>query len=419
MTPDAAGRAAAGRDARWPDAVELLRAAVEDGRPVGLFAHVNPDSDTLGSALALGLALRGAGANAVVSFDADPFRLPDGLAFLPGQELLAAPGDLPETLDLVVTLDAAAPHMLGVLAERMAAAAHTLVVDHHRASVGFGELRLVDPDAPSTSTVVLELLDRLGLPLDAAVATALYAGLATDTGSFRQATTSPAAHRAAARLVEAGADPTVIGWSVWGIHRFAYLGLLAEVLGRAGLAESPDAGGHRLAWTYITHADLARRGLRLEHVEGVVDVLWGVLEADLAAVAKELPDGRWTVSLRSRGPIDVGAVAMGLGGGGHREKAGFLARRREPVDGEPGGAWPDGESRVREIVAGVLDQVRLASGHSGAGPLDWGTVRVTRLSDLPPVRGSSPLSEPPPSSEPLSEPPPSSERPPSSEPPPL
>ncbi|WP_076815885.1 DHH family phosphoesterase [Pseudofrankia asymbiotica] len=369
-----------------PDAAGLLRQAVAGGWAVGLFAHVNPDSDTLGSALALGLALRGAGVDAVVSFDADPFRVADGLAFLPGQELLVAPADLPGALDLVITLDAAAPHMLGALAARMATAPRTLVVDHHRSSAEFGQVRLVDPDAPSTSTVVLDLLDQLGLPLDAAVATALYAGLATDTGSFRQATAGPAAHRAAARLVEAGADPTVIGWSVWGIHRFGYLSLLADVLGRAGLSESSDAEGHKLVWTYITHADLAGRGLRLEHVEGVVDVLWGVLEADLAAVAKELPSGGWTVSLRSRGSIDVGALAAELGGGGHREKAGFLAGGRgedEPGENRPNGGQPDEERRVGEIVGEILNQVRrLVSGHSGLGPLGWSTVRVTSLSDL-------------------------------------
>jgi len=342
-----------------PDAAGLLRRAVADGWAVGLFAHVNPDSDTLGSALALGLALRAAGVDAVVSFDAEPFGVPDGLAFLPGQDLLVAPADLAGPLDLVVSLDAAAPHMLGALAERMLAAPRTLVIDHHRSNAEFGQVRLVDPDAPSTSTVVLTLLDRLGLPLDAAVATALYAGLATDTGSFRQATAGVAAHRAAARLVEAGADPTVIGWSVWGIHRFGYLGLLAGVLGRARLSDPADAAGHRLAWTSISQADLGACGLRLEHVEGVVDVLWGVLEADLAAVAKELPDGGWTVSLRSRGSIDVGALAAKLGGGGHREKAGFLA---DPagVGSSAGVGGPAGvDEAVRHIIAGILEQVGL------------------------------------------------------------
>jgi phosphoesterase RecJ-like protein len=350
MTPDAAS-------GLWPGAVALLRAALAEGWAVGLFAHLNPDSDTLGSALALGLALRGAGGEAVVSFDAQPFAVPDGLSFLPGQDLLVEPAGLPARLDLVVTLDAAAPHMLGALAARLAEAPRTLVVDHHRSRADFGQVRMVDPEAPSTSTVVLGLLDRLGVTLTPDVATALYAGLATDTGSFRQATTSPAAHRAAARLVEAGADPTAIGWSVWGIHRFGYVGLLADVLGRARLTEASDAAGHGLAWTWITTVDLARHGLRLEHVEGVVDVLWGVLEADLAAVVKGLPDGGWTVSLRSRGPIDVGAVAMALGGGGHREKAGFLVSPAGNED-EARSAADQPETAVGRIVDGILAETR-------------------------------------------------------------
>jgi bifunctional oligoribonuclease and PAP phosphatase NrnA len=259
-----------------------------------------------------------------VSFDAVPFRVPEGLAFLPGQELLVAPRKVPDRLELAITLDAGAPGRLGVLAERLATAGRSLVVDHHRSSLDFGEIRLVDPDVASTSMVVMDLMDRLGLRLSGDAATALYAGLATDTGSFRQASTSPAAHRCAARLVEAGADPTAIGWSVWGIHRFGYVTLLGEVLSRARL----DAGavdGRGLAWTWIARADFEAHGLEIEHVEGVVDVLWGVHEAELAAVAKQLPTGAWSVSLRSRGGVDVGAVATALGGGGHREKAGFVA----------------------------------------------------------------------------------------------
>ncbi|MGF7238641.1 MAG: DHH family phosphoesterase, partial [Frankia sp.] len=178
--------------------------------------------------------------------------------------------------------------------------------------------------AASTSVVVVEILDRLGYRLTADVATALYAGLVTDTGSFRQAATNPAAHEVAARLVAAGADPTTVGWSVWGSHGFRYVGLLGDVLSRARL-EPGAAGGLGLAWTTISRADFAAHALEIEHVEGVIDVLWGVREAEVAAVCKETPGGTQMVSLRSRGRIDVGVLASRFGGGGHREKAGFDA----------------------------------------------------------------------------------------------
>ena len=308
---------------RWDTAIGLLRGLVGTRRRIGLFAHVNPDSDSLGSALGLGLALRQLGADVVVSFDAEPFRVPDGLAFLPGLDLLVAPPAVPTPLPLAVTLDVGSPGRLGRVGSLLADAGHVVVVDHHRSNTPFGDTRLVDPAAASTSVVVAELLDRLGVSLTPEIATALYAGLVTDTGSFRQSSTSPAAHRLGGRLVAAGADPTSIGWSVWGIHRLDYVHLLAAVLGRVRV-DPQAAGGRGLVWTTVTRADFAEHDLEIEHVEGIIDVLWGVREAEAAAVLKELPDGGWTVSLRSRGDIDVGALAAALGGGGHREKAGYV-----------------------------------------------------------------------------------------------
>jgi phosphoesterase RecJ-like protein len=308
----------------WDEAIGALRRAGDEGVAVGLIAHVNPDSDSLGSALALGLALRDLGAMPYVSFDGEPFRIPETLGFMPGQDLLVAPEKLPEPLALAVTLDVGSPGRLGRLAARLNDAATTIVVDHHRSGVPFGSARVIDPEAASTSVVVVEILDRLGYALTADVATALYAGLVTDTGSFRQAATNAAAHEVAARLVAAGADPTSVGWSVWGMHGFPYVRLLGDVLGRSRL-EPGVAGGLGLAWTTIARGDFTAHGLDIEHVEGVIDVLWGVREAEVAAVLKETGAGMFMVSLRSRGRVDVGVVAAALGGGGHREKAGFDA----------------------------------------------------------------------------------------------
>jgi bifunctional oligoribonuclease and PAP phosphatase NrnA len=308
----------------WDEAIGALRRAGDQGVTVGLIAHVNPDSDSLGSALALGLALRDLGATPYVSFDGEPFRIPATLEFMPGQELLVAPDKMPEPLPLAVTLDVGSPARLGRLAARLDGAETTIVVDHHRAGVPFGSARVIDPDAASTSVVVVAILDRLGYALTPEVATALYAGLVTDTGSFRQAATNPEAHEVAARLVAAGADPTSVGWSVWGMHGFSYVRLLGDVLSRARLERSAGAG-LGLAWTTISRVDFGAYGLDIEHVEGVIDVLWGVREAEVAAVLKETPAGTFMVSLRSRGRVDVGVIAAKLGGGGHREKAGFDA----------------------------------------------------------------------------------------------
>lgn len=311
--------------ADWDKAVDALLHACETRQQVGLLAHVNPDSDSLGSALALGLALRDLGARPLVSFDGDPFRIPETLEFLPGQDLLVAPDDMPDPLPVAVTLDVSSPGRLGRLAARLEHAGLTIVIDHHRAGAPFGTMRVIDPDAASTSVVVADLIDQFGFALTPEVSTALYAGLVTDTGSFRQAATNPAAHRLAGALIASGADPTAIGWSVWGMHSFSYVRLLGDVLRRSQLVGAA-AGGLGLSWTLITRTDFETHGLDVEHVEGVIDVLWGVRETEVAAVLKETSGGSLMASMRSRGRVDVGAVAAALGGGGHREKAGFDSR---------------------------------------------------------------------------------------------
>ncbi len=108
-------------------------------------------------------------------------------------------------------------------------------------------------------------------------------------------------------------------------HRFAYLRLLSEILARAEI--DPE---RRFVWTSVTQEDLRRHDVSLEEVEGLIDVVRGTREAEVACVLKEAPDGTWRVSLRSLGEVDVRRVAESEGGGGHRYAAGFTSD--EPID---------------------------------------------------------------------------------------
>jgi bifunctional oligoribonuclease and PAP phosphatase NrnA len=296
-------------------AANLLRAATD----VTLLAHVNPDADALGSALALGLALHRKGVTVRVSFG-PPAEVPESLRGLDTAGLVVPAAEVPANPRLLVTADAASANRLGWLEDRIAASDAVLVIDHHASNTRFGTHHLVDETAPATVVLVLALLDELGEPLDADIARCLYAGLVTDTSSFRRAT--PATHLTAARLIEAGADPTRIGRELLDTHPFAWLPMLARVLGRAVL-EPDAAGGHGLVHTSVTRDDMT--GVRPEEVESVVDVLRTTVEAEVALVLKEAAPGEWTGSLRAKSKVDVRVAAVGLGGGGHRLAAGFTA----------------------------------------------------------------------------------------------
>ena len=302
-----------------PNATHEAAALLAAARDVSLIAHVQPDADALGSALALGLALRQRDATVRVSFGA-PAQTPESLRGLDVADLIVPPDQIPAQPELLVALDTASRERLGSLADRVDTARAVLVVDHHATNGRFGTHHLVDVRAEATAVLVLRLIDALEVPLDEPIARCLYAGLVTDTSCFRRADATT--HAIAARLLAAGVDPEPLTRELLDTHPFGWLPMLATVLGRAQL-EPASAQGLGLVHTTVRLADAA--GLRGEEIESVVDLVRTTSEAEVAAVLKEIGPDRWSVSLRAKQRIDVSAAAAALGGGGHRLAAGLTA----------------------------------------------------------------------------------------------
>jgi phosphoesterase RecJ-like protein len=293
-------------------AAELLSAAGS----VSVVCHVYPDADTVGAGLALALVLDHAGKNVEVSF-ATPAGLPESLQSLPGGHLLIPPNHMRRDADLVVTVDIPSVNRLGALRELAEPGREVLVIDHHASNQLFGSANFVDPCADSTTMLVAELLDAWGKPIDAGVAHCLYAGLTTDTGSFRWA--SARAHRLAARLVELGVDNAAISRTLLDTHPFAWLPMLSRVLASAKLL--PDAAeGRGLVYAVVGHREWA--DARPEEVESIVDIVRTTQQAEVAAVFKEIEPGHWSVSMRAKS-MDLAVVASAFGGGGHPHAAGY------------------------------------------------------------------------------------------------
>jgi phosphoesterase RecJ-like protein len=299
-----------------------MMAGLPRATEVLLVCHVNPDGDALGSMLGFGLGLRQLGFTSVRASFPEPFGVVEAFAFLPGLDLLVPPAEAPAAPDLMVSFDAASPSRLGELADRLTTAAVSIVVDHHASNPGFGTVPLVDPTAAATALVAARLLDRLGVRFDLPIATCLYVGLVTDTGSFKFDLTTPEVHTLAARLIEAGVAPAEVAQRVFDTRPFEALRLLGDVLSGAEL-DPAAAGGLGLLCAHATAADLARHGQPAHVLESFIDVVRTAAEADVSCLAKPVVPGEWAVSLRSKGGTDVAAVAVALGGGGHRLAAGF------------------------------------------------------------------------------------------------
>lgn len=313
--------------------IEEAAAAIEEADQIALACHVGPDGDALGSMLGLALAARNAGKEAVASFGS-PFVLPPSLSFLP-LDILVPPNEFPETPELMVVLDVGSTERLGELGSHVSDSGKVMVIDHHVTNEGFGDIAVVDPAAAATGELVFAILGELGWKITPEVAMCLLTALVTDTGRFSYSNTSPLTLRIAADLLEAGADPSVVGRHVYEEEPFGYLKALAVAMDRATL--DPELG---VVTTSITQQDLDEADVDWSDTENLIDVLRLAVEADTAVLVKGHKDGRVKVSMRSRGSTDVGGLAVAMGGGGHRLAAGFT------VDGE-----------IDAVLEGVLARI--------------------------------------------------------------
>jgi phosphoesterase RecJ-like protein len=300
---------------------QAATAAISGARQAVVSCHLHPDGDALGSALALHRALVAAGRSALVSFS-EPFEVPEQYRFLPGVERLTPPGQVPSEPELMVCFDTGSLDRLGTLAGNFQRAARTVVIDHHASNTRFGDINLIDPAAPASAVLCRELLRRLDLPLDQAIATNLYTALVTDTGRFQYQSTVPETHLLAAELLAAGVKQYEVAKAVFETNDIRYLRLLSRLLDR--VTQVPRAS---LVWASVTLEDLRASGLGMEATEGLIDLVRTDGASDVAAVLKEQPDGGFKVSLRSKGGTNVAEVAGEFGGGGHALASGYTSSR--------------------------------------------------------------------------------------------
>jgi bifunctional oligoribonuclease and PAP phosphatase NrnA len=290
-------------------------ARLKCARSVLITSHSAPDGDAIGSELGmLWLAERLGLAARIVNRDPHPA----SLAFLPWLERITVAAELPSgyerDFDLGVVLECPGldrPGLAGL--DRLP----LLSIDHHLGNERYGAVDFVDEEAPAVGEMVQAMAAAAGLALSPEAATVLYTALVTDTGDFRYSNATPRAFAAASRLVQAGAAPHVIAE---GLHEHVPERVVR--LTGAALGTLEMLAGGRLAVLACDAAMLAATGARREDTENLVNIPRGIDGVQVAVLLKAFPPDGVRVSLRSRGAVDVQAVARGFGGGGHRNAAG-------------------------------------------------------------------------------------------------
>jgi bifunctional oligoribonuclease and PAP phosphatase NrnA len=270
-----------------------------------LTSHARPDGDAIGSALACRQILRLMGKQAeVVLRDGVP-RIYQPLPF--ADDVVRAER-VREDYEAAILLecDSIRRTRLEGLENQF-----LISIDHHLSGRPFAHVNWIDPQAVATAEMIYKLAREAGVKISPEIATCLYTAVLTDTGSFMFEGTNEHTFALARELVLAGADPARCARSVYFGHSTAKMRLLG-----AALSDLHREGP--LAWISVTCEQMEWVGAREEDCEGLVNYALSIQDVEVAAFFRELPDGRFRVSLRSKGRLNVSAVAEQLGGGGHK-----------------------------------------------------------------------------------------------------
>jgi bifunctional oligoribonuclease and PAP phosphatase NrnA len=288
---------------------QVLRTIDQHGRFV-LTSHARPDGDAVGSVLACCEILKKMGKSAEVV-------LADGIPYiyrpLPFTDSVVQSPAIQGNFDAAIILecDSVARTRLEGLEDRF-----LISIDHHLSGKPFANVNWIDPTACATAEMIFRLAREASVKISPEIATCLYTAVLTDTGSFCFAGTNERTFALAQELVRAGADPVACAQHVYFTNptsKMRLLGAALSTLHREG----------ELAWMHIARKDIDISGAFDEDAEGLVNYALSIGGVEVAVFFRELSDKRFRVSLRSKGKVNVAAIAERFGGGGHECASGF------------------------------------------------------------------------------------------------
>ena len=319
-----------------PDVQRIVEAVRVRQRFV-LSSHSRPDGDSIGSQLAMAFALREMGKRVEV-VNADPAAPP--IMQFPGVPDIRIAPQVDGAFDAAIVMECGDLARTGVAGlDRF----FVINIDHHPGNTNYGALNWFDESAAACGEMVFELVRALDVPLTRDIATHVYLAIMTDTGSFHYGKMSPRMFDICRQCLEAGVDPVQAARNVYDSNHMGRLKLFGAVLS----AMQIDPSG-RIAIVYLDHEMARAAGGTYEDTEGLINLPLTVKEIQAVVFFKQIEGDSYRISMRSKGDIDIAAVAKEFGGGGHTNAAGctesggidtlqkiFVEKIEAAIDGRP------------------------------------------------------------------------------------
>lgn len=286
----------------------------QNANNIAICSHMNPDGDNLGSLMAMYHMAKKFNKNVYAICNDE---IPTGEQFLPhlnetiDSELLKQ-----KNIDLMITLDSSDLNRIGRGQEIFSTASHTINVDHHQTNEEYAEVNIVDRSSPATCETLFEIFETLNYPIDSEIATCLYVGISTDTGSFKYDSVRSRTFEIAAILLSYGVDLTEITVNLYQSRTKEKTALLLKALDSLQyFAEN------KIAVVMVREEDIQQTNARKSDADGIVEFIRDIKEVELAILLKE-KDDFVRLSTRSKSYIDCTKIAGAFNGGGHVRASG-------------------------------------------------------------------------------------------------
>lgn len=285
---------------------------IDNSKKIYIVAHVNPDGDAIGSTFAVYFALKKLGKDVHVVMPS----FSEVFEFLPGVE--SRVDNIEEDYDLLIALDSSDYTRLAISEEEYNRAKKVIMLDHHQISQPYGDFRYINDQKSSASEIAFLFIKSLEVEIDENIATLLYTGIMTDTGSFNYSNATPDTFRVVAELLENGAKAVDVCKRLNDTMKEAKLKLLAKAIDNMEVFYNG-----KMRFTYISYEEIEGLGIHDEDAEGMTNYLRAVEGTEVAVYVRGKSDGTYKVSMRSNDGVDVSKIAISFGGGGHPRAAGY------------------------------------------------------------------------------------------------
>ncbi len=311
-----------------------LDSLIKQSKKILLLSHMNPDGDTLGSMCALySMIYKRFKIKADMNVVSN---IPYNYKFLPNVDLAERYYDKSLVYDLVITLDVAAIDRVMDSKILFDKAKCTVNIDHHKTNPKFGDYQIIEADASSCGEVLFNYFKAHNWVLTEDAAICLYTAIMTDTGNFRFENTSSNTFRAAADLVDTGANPNYIYKKCYETKTKNYVMFQNYCVNKAVFIED-----NKIAYTTVYKKDLEKFSAGDDYTDGIAETLRAIDTTEVSFVAKEVESKLTKISMRSK-KADVATICTKFGGGGHTFAAGCTIK-----------------ANIKDSIAQLLKEIRL------------------------------------------------------------